>query len=386
MERNQLTTTFLLALAAIAIYFCYLIARPFLNPVFLAVMIAIVFQPVHLRIQARVRSRNTAALISIFLVLLLLVVPAVGLGVVLSQEIRGLYVLLDQRSAEQGGWNPYVMHAMERLLNWAGKYIDLSSLDLRGALLRWLEQISRTLLSWGAQVVSNTVSFLVEAVVAFFTLFFLFREGGSMKERVSAIVPLRSGQVERLFTGISDSIVANVYGCLAVGAAQGALVSLAFWALGLPSPILWGVVTGLLSLIPIVGSAAVWLPAAIILAAGGHWWKGVILLVWGAAIVGQIDSFIRPYVISGRVKLHTLLVFFALMGGVKAFGVMGLFIGPVVLSVTLVLLQMLQESNLDHSMSDGASPGPSVRGEKSQTDRVGKLSPTVDKTKTPENL
>ena len=125
-------------------------------------------------------------------------------------------------------------------------------------------------------------------------------------------------------------------------------MSLAFWVLGLPSPILWGVVTGLFSLIPIVGSAAVWLPAAIILAAGGHWWKSLILLVWGAAIVGQIDSFIRPYVISGRVKLHTLLVFFALMGGVKAFGVMGLFIGPVVLSVTLVLLQMLQESNLDH--------------------------------------
>ena len=112
----------------------------------------------------------------------------------------------------------------------------------------------------------------------------------------------------------------------------------------------------------------------------------MILLVWGAAIVGQIDSFIRPYVISGRVKLHTLLVFFALMGGVKAFGVMGLFIGPVVLSVTLVLLQMLQESNLDHSMSDGASPGPSVRGRKVRRTGVGKLSPTVDKTKTPENL
>lgn len=217
MERGQLTTTFLLVLAAIALYFCYVIARPFLNPVFLAVVIAIVFQPVHVRIQAHVRSRNTAALISISLVLLLVVVPAVGLGVVVSQEIRGLYMSLNERSAEQGGWNPYVMHAMERLLNWAGRYINLSSVDLRGALLRWLEQISRTLLSWGAQVVSNTISFLVEAVVAFFTLFFLFREGGSMKERALAIVPLRSGQVERLFTGVSDSIVANVYGCLAVG-------------------------------------------------------------------------------------------------------------------------------------------------------------------------
>ena len=364
MERGQLTTTFLLALAAIALYFCYLIARPFLNPVFLAVMIAIVFQPVHLRIQARIRSRNTAALISILLVLLLVVVPAVALGVVVSQEIRGLYMLLSERSAEQGGWNPYVMHAIERLLDWAGKYIDVSLLDMRGALLRWLEQISRTLLSWGAEVVSNTISFLVEAVVAVFTLFFLFREGGSMKERAVAIVPLKSGQVERLFTGVGDSIVANVYGCLAVGIAQGTLVSLAFWVLGLPSPILWGVVTALFSLIPIVGSAAVWLPAAVILMTSGHWGKGLILLAWGAAVVGQVDSLIRPYVISERVKMHTLLVFFALMGGVKAFGVMGVFIGPVVLSVTLVLLEMLQESNLDYLVIRRA-PGSSERPEES---------------------
>ena len=116
MERKQVTTTFfLMALTAIALYFCYLIARPFLSPVFLAVMIAIVFHPVHVRIQARVRGRNKAALISTFLVLLLVVVPAVGLGVVVSQEVRGLYLSLNERSAEQGGWNPYLMHAMERL-------------------------------------------------------------------------------------------------------------------------------------------------------------------------------------------------------------------------------------------------------------------------------
>ena len=229
-------------------------------------------------------------------------------------------MLLNERSAEQGGWNPYLMHAMERLLGWVGQYINVSTLDLRGALLRWLEQISRFLLSWGAQVVSNIISFLVEAVVAFFTLFFLFREGGAMKQRAIAILPLKSGQVERLFTGISDSIIANVYGCLAVGVAQGTLVSIAFLVLGLPSPVLWGVVTALFSLIPIIGSAAVWAPAVMILVAGGHWWKGLILLGWGAGIVGQVDSLVRPYVIGQRAKMHTLLVFFALLGGVKAFG------------------------------------------------------------------
>ncbi len=124
MERKQAASTyFLLALAAIALYFCYIIARPFLSPVFLAVMIAIVFHPVHVRIQGRIRGRNAAALISTILVLVVVVVPAVGLGVVVSQEMRGLYLLLNERSAEQGGWNPYLMHAMERFLGWVGQYI-----------------------------------------------------------------------------------------------------------------------------------------------------------------------------------------------------------------------------------------------------------------------
>ena len=130
------STLFLLALAALAFYFCYLIARPFLTPIFLAVMIGIVFHPIHVRVQARIRSRNAAALISTILVLIVVVVPTVGLGVVVSQEVRGLYQLLDQRSAQQGGWNPYAMHIVDRLLGWLGQYIDLKSLDLRGALLR----------------------------------------------------------------------------------------------------------------------------------------------------------------------------------------------------------------------------------------------------------
>ena len=357
MEGKQTTTTlFLLALFAIALYFCYVIARPFLSPVFLAIMIAIVFHPVHARIQSRIHGRNTAALISTVLVLLALVVPAVGLGVVVSQEIRGLYQFLNERSVAQGGWNPWVMHAMDRLANWAGRHVDLSAFDLRGALLRWLEQVSRSLFSWGAWAASNIISFVADTVITFFTLFFLFREGGSIRKHAQTFLPLNAAQVERLFTGFSNSIVANVYGCLAVGLAQGILAGLAFWVLGLSSPVLWGLVTALFSLLPIIGSAAVWGPAVIILAVGGHWWKALFLLIWGAAVVGQIDTFVRPYVIGGRVKMHTLLIFFALLGGVEAFGVMGLFIGPVALSVTLVVLEMLRETNLEYTAARQPQP------------------------------
>jgi predicted PurR-regulated permease PerM len=348
MERKQVATAlFLLVLAAIALYFCFLIIRPFLSPIFLAVMLAIVFYPIHTRIQARIRKPNAAALLSTVLVILAFVAPVVGLGIVISRETSALYQLLSERSTEQGGWNPYVMHAIERLLSWAGHYVDLSHLDLRGTVLRWLQQVS--LFSWGAQVVGNFVSFIATAVIAFFTLFFLFREGATTKERVAEVLPLTRSQAERLFTGISNSIVANVYGMMAVGAAQGALTALGFWVLGLPSPVLWGMVTALFSLVPIIGSSAVWVPAAIILAVSGHWIKALILLVWGAGVVAQADNVIRPYVISQRANVSTLAVFFALLGGVQAFGVMGLFIGPVALSFTLVVLQMLRETILDHS-------------------------------------
>jgi len=349
MERKQATTAvFLLVLAAIALYFCYLIARPFLSPIFLALMLAIVFHPVHTRIQARLRNRNAAALLSTILVLVAFLVPVVGLGIVVSRETSGLYQLLNEKSAEQGGWNPYVMHALQRVLNWAGRYIDLSHFDLRASMLRWLAQISQYLFSWGGQVVGNFIAFVADAVIAFFTLFFFFRDGGEIKQHLAALLPLSRAQAERLFTGISNSIVANVYGVLAVGASQGVLAGLGFWVLGLPSPVLWGMVTALFSLLPIIGSAAVWAPAAIVLAISGHWVKALILLGWGAGVVAQADNVVRPYVISERANLNTLAVFFALLGGVQAFGVMGLFVGPVALSFTLVVLEMLRETILDH--------------------------------------
>ena len=183
------------------------------------------------------QGKNAAALISTILVIVVVIIPATGLGVVVLKEIGGLYDLLNAKSAEQGGWNPYVTHFVDRVLGWAGRYVDVSVLDLRGALLRRLDEISHSLISWGAQAVGDIISFFTAAVVAFFTVFFLFRDGRSVLARAADALPLKAGQFDRLFTGVSDSIVANVYGCLAVGAAEGTLVSLGFWALGVPSPV-----------------------------------------------------------------------------------------------------------------------------------------------------
>jgi len=277
------------------------------------------------------------------IVVLLIVVPAVAIILAIKGEIADLYALIDQKSAESGGLSPFVSKLLERPLQWIGRYVDLSQFDLRASLLGRLREFSAFLVAEGWLIVGGVTEFAVNSVLTFFTLFFLFREGRSIRRRAAAILPLSSEQVERLFGGIENTIIGTVYGGLVVAAVQGAMVGLALWILGVPSPVLWGVVASFFALLPLVGTAAVWVPASIYLLASGSWVKAVVLVAWGAFAVGLIDNILRPFLISGRVQMHTLLIFFAVFGGVNVFGFLGLFIGPVILAVTITLLGMLRD-------------------------------------------
>ncbi len=341
--RKQASTWFLLALAGLALYLSFLVARPFLNPIFAAIVLAIVFYPLHARMLSAIRSPNVASAVSTILVILIVAIPAVLVGLAVTRELGELYQSLSQKSAAQGGVSPYLMHLTEAPLRVVGRYVNLSRLDLRSNLLDWVEGASRYAVAVGATAVSNIFSLIFAIVVVFFTLFFLFRDGLMVKQRMIAVIPLTEGQATTLFRRVSETIVASVYGGIAVGLVQGSLTGIAFWILGLPSPVLWGIVASITSLIPVVGTGMVWVPGALVLLLGGHWIKGLILLGWGGAVVAQIDALVRPYVVSGRAKMHNLLIFFALLGGVKAFGIMGLFIGPVVVSITIAVLDMLRE-------------------------------------------
>jgi predicted PurR-regulated permease PerM len=345
MTKKRITIFFLLTLTAFALYLCYLLFQPFLNPLLSALVIAIVFFPVHARVQTVIRSPSMSALLSTTLITLIIIVPAIMILAAVAKEVTGLIALIDQKSTESGGLSPYINHLLERPVNWLGQYIDLSEVNLLEALRSRLEGLSRFLLAQLANIVGGVTSFAVDAVITIFTLFFLFREGKSMRRRVAAIVPLSSAQVEKLFDGINNTIIGTVYGGLVVAAVQGALIGLALWIFGIHSPVLWGVVAAFFALLPVVGAAAVWVPAAIYLLASGHWVQAVILAGWGAGIVGSIDNVLRPYLISGRVQMHTLLIFFAVFGGVNVFGFLGLFIGPVILAITTTLLSMLRDES-----------------------------------------
>jgi len=343
--KKRVTIIFLFALTAVALYFCYLLFQPFLKPLLSAVVIAVVFFPVHVRIQRLLRSPSLAAFLSTIIVVLLLVVPAIAIILAIKEEIGTLYNLIDQKSSESGGLSPYLTELLNRPMQWIGRFVDLSQFDLRAWLLVRLKDVSAFLVAEGWMIVGGLTSFIVNSVIALFTLFFLFREGRSMRRRVTAILPLNAEQVEKLFSGIENTIIGTVYGGLVVAAVQGALTGLALWVFGIPSPVLWGVVAAFFALLPLVGTAAVWVPASIYLLATGSWIKALILAAWGMFVVGTIDNVLRPYLISGRVQMHTLLIFFAVFGGVNVFGFLGLFIGPVILAVTITLLGMLRDES-----------------------------------------
>ncbi len=349
------TTVLLTGLTAVFVYLCYLLFRPYAGPILFALVLAILFHPLHRYSLKLVHNRNAAALISMFLAVVLAGAPLFYLAVVTRHELADLYRLLALRSADAGGVTAYLIQVLQRGAAWSANHFPFPHIDVREVVIRRIEVASASLVSIGAGLLRDVLSFVANAIVACFVLFFLFRDGEMLLERLSSTLPLGPGRFDELKRRISVTVVANFYGGIAVGAAQGGLTALAFWALGIDSPVLWGLVTAVFSLLPVVGSAVVWVPAALVLIFTGHFVKGLILLAFGTTVIGVADNIVRPWVVSETVRLHTVYVFFALLGGLQVFGVMGLFLGPVILSVTVALAGMLQDELRTRAQAAGQS-------------------------------
>lgn len=343
MRKNRATILFLLGLTAIALYLCYVLISPFLRPIVFSAVIAVLFFPLHLQIRSRIRNRTASALLSTAVVILLIAVSATLLGRATAIGLRDVYQALGGSGSEKERLSLYFIHLFERAAELLGHYLPISVPDVRNAIVNQTENWVTVLLNMTAEALGRITSLIANAFVAFFILFFFFRDGRQMLRRASVMLPLRKDQARRLFARVQDTLNAIVYGTLAMAALQGALAGVAFWILGVTSPVLWAIVTTLCALLPVIGTAIVLLPAISMLVFSGHWIKSLILLAWGLAVVHPVDNVLRPYLIGGRAKLSTLYVFFAVIGGLKAFGALGLFVGPLILAVTVALFTFLRE-------------------------------------------
>ncbi len=228
-------------------------------------------------------------------------------------------------------------------MSWLEKYVDIKKSGLAGAIDSIPVKASQLLVTFATSLVAGLAGFVGESIITLLILFFMFRDGADILNQVAAFLPLERERTNQLFSQVRDSVIANLYGILAVALAQGLLTSAAVAIVGVSSPLLLGIAAAVCSVIPFVGPALVWLPVSIFLFVNGHWWKGLFLLAWGTIAVSTADNIVRPWVIARQVKLHPLLLLFSLIGGVQQFGFVGLFIGPVVMSVVLALMEMLRE-------------------------------------------
>jgi predicted PurR-regulated permease PerM len=344
MNSKRTTIFFLAALLVLVLLLAIVITGPFLKPFAFAVILAVVFQPLHERVLRITKQRHAwGALISTLGVILLFGVPAFVITTLAANEAVSAAHYLSRRSAEEGGFTVFVTTLAAGPLGFIGRWVDLSKYDVRAIINSNAQKLSIGMVGFGAAVLSNLARFAIDSLITFVILFFLFREGKDWAYRAGRLTPLSSAQVTRLYANISDTIIANVYGILSVGAAQGVFVGIAMRIIGMPSSILLGLAAGLASIIPVVGSALIWGTVGIYLLLTGAIWKGVFLLIWGSVVVSSIDNILRPWVVGGRVELHPMVLVFFILGGVEAFGFLGLFLGPVVASVLAAVFSILRE-------------------------------------------
>jgi len=322
----------LFALTTLAVATCAWIAWPFVSSLAWACALAAIWWPVHRRIQAHIRWPSAAALLSVVAIAVLLIVP-IGLVLpkVLDEAARGYNALRAIR--DSGAWdatltsNPWI----RPLLEWVTARVDIGDL---------LQRAGGLLTAVGSAAVKTSFVGLADVVLMFFWLFFFLRDRDTLLHGLSRLIPMPTTQAGNLLRVAGDTVIATVYGKVLVGIVQGALGGLMFWFLDLPAAWFWAVMMAVLSLVPLLGPPIVWLPAAAWLAISGDWWQAIVMLVWGAAVVGVADNLLYPLVVGRYLRLHTVPMLVALIGGILVFGAAGFFLGPVMLAVTAELLRV----------------------------------------------
>jgi len=271
---------------------------------------------------------------------LLIVIPLVFLTTLLAGELSEAYQYFENL-IESGALAKMIKELEDSKL--IQRLLELFStgnqpLQLEDALLILGQKITRFLASQTTLVVKKVSLGLVQFLVMIVAIFYLLRDGDLLLEKLKEVLPLEKEEKEELLRRIYEMIIASLYGNVLVAIVQGSLGGIGFWIVGLPSPILWGSVMVLLSLLPLVGAYLVWVPASLWLFFGqGELGKALFLAGWGVLVVSTVDNLLRPLFISERVKVHPLLLFFAILGGIKAFGILGVVAAPVIVAFSLAI-------------------------------------------------
>jgi predicted PurR-regulated permease PerM len=320
------------------LYLCLLIVRPFGNVIAWSVVLAIVCSPLHQRLLRKTGRVSLSALAASLLVVFAFVVPlAVIAGVAINQGV-GLADSLRAALHSPDRWVARVSRALASVT--AGVGVDQFTIGgwLRGQRAEWMQHAGRYSVSFA----SGLLEALASSLFVVIALFLLLRDGEHIVAAIPDLLPFERPRSEALLRRIRDVVHASVYGVVVLALLHGVVYGTAFWLVGVPGAALWGMVTVFASVVPLVGAFAIWGPVAVYLAINGHW-PHVLVLALTALVVSGVDHVLRPRLVAGRVGLSELSMFFALLGGVTAFGALGVVLGPVAFATVAAIVDALRD-------------------------------------------
>jgi predicted PurR-regulated permease PerM len=343
--RSLEDNTLLLLVILVSLAFAWIL-WPFFGAVLWAAVLAIVFAPLHVRLTHLMpKHENLAALATLLTVLALVIVPLTVTAASLVQEAADFH-----GSIEAHTWTPgeFFQEFLAVLPSWAIDLLDRLGLKdvaaveakLSDALVKGSTFFATTALDIGL----GTINFVVSFAIMLYLLYFFVRDGDVLARRITHVIPLPPEQQHALVVKSTTVIRATFKGNLLVAAVQGALGGLIFWFLGIGAPVLWAVVMALCSLLPAVGAAIVWFPVAVYFLATGAVWQGVVLMAYGALVMGLVDNLLRPLLVGKETEMPDYLVLISTLGGIAAFGLSGFVIGPLVAALFIAVWDIFSRS------------------------------------------
>ena len=318
----------LLVITAVVLYLCWTMVAPFVSVLTWAVALAIVTNPLRRMLHGRL-SKTAVALLIVSLVVVVLAVPAIFMSQQLMSEVmRGQQMLRGalqgavwQRALESQPW-------LGAVLRWLASRVDLSQI---------VQQASAALAYRIAPAVGRSALVLSQAAMSLLFFFFFVRDQEALLDSFRHFLPLTLPEIDTALNRVSSAIRAAVYGRVFIGSIQGAVGGVVFFAVGIQAPLFWTVMMALLSILPVVGAFVVWIPAAAVLLATGHWVRALIVVGCGIAIIHPIDNVLYPLLVGPRMGLHPLVLLIAFLGGLIAFGAAGLILGPAIVALAFAL-------------------------------------------------
>jgi predicted PurR-regulated permease PerM len=336
--------TFVLLIVAVSLAFAWIL-WPFYGSVFWGTVLAILFaRPYRRLLTSMGQKRTLAALATVLIVLMIVILPLTLISVLLLQEGFSVYERVQSGELNIG---QYFQQVFDALPAWVTDLLDrfgLTNLGLmQERLSTGLVKSSQFLAAQALSIGQNTFHLIVNLFIVLYLLFFLLRDGDDLTKRIRNAMPLHPEQQRDLLNRFTTVIRATVKGNVVVAMVQGALGGLIFWFLGVHAPVLWGVLMAFLSLLP-VGSALIWLPVAIYFFVTGAIWQGVVLIAFSVLVIGLVDNILRPILVGKDTKMPDYVVLISTLGGLAVFGLNGFVIGPVVAAMFIAVWDIVASS------------------------------------------